>query len=99
MLLVLLLSGCALKPQIVVVDTTPRPASAPELLLDEPTGAYRTIALVRVPPSETISDVNKLKARVVLEAAKLGAHAVIIGFEKDDTEIFIPAGAAWLSVP
>lgn len=94
----LLLAGCALKPEIVQLDPTPRSPTTPEVLAEEPRREYKTIALIRVAPAAG-EGVNKLTERVVLEAGKLGGDAVILGFEDEGSSVFIPSGAALIEVP
>jgi hypothetical protein len=80
-LVLLVVAGCA--PEILHVDDqAPRPHRDPaavRLLLDAPEDPYRTIAIIRSRKQNVFRSMERLKAEVRAEAARLGADAVILG--------------------
>jgi hypothetical protein len=81
-LFLLLVAGCGVPEILHVDDLAPRPERDPaavRLFLDAPEDPYRTIAIIRSREPNIFRSVEKLKAEVRAEAARLGADAVILG--------------------
>ena len=86
----ILLSGCASSDFLVL-----EPSSV-EMLLDEPDRAYQTIALIEVSDQSWDMDLQTLADKILEEASKLGADAVIIGAQSTESGAFIvPIGYMW----
>jgi hypothetical protein len=80
LLLVALLAGCGPSLDRLQIDPTPRPARAVsevQVLLDEPTQPYRSIALIEATTVGS-ADLSLLADRLKEEAARLGGDAVLV---------------------
>lgn len=81
-LTLIVLTACG--PKVLHVDDQPRATRAPDqvqLFIDAPDRPYRTIGLIRSEGVNLFNDVEDRKRQVRAAAARLGADAVILGFQ------------------
>lgn len=90
-----LTTACA-SANVMRLDSDIRPAISPDsvvFLLDEPKQPYKAIGLVEVSDDGWGLGLETLKKRLGVEAAKMGAHAVIIGRQSQTAgAVFYPVG-------
>lgn len=82
LLALMVLVACG--PKVLHVDDRPRSTRAPDqvqLFIDAPDRPYRTIGLIRSEGVSLFNDVEARKRQVRAAAARLGADAVILGFQ------------------
>jgi hypothetical protein len=96
----LLASSCA-SAEVMRLDNVARPSTEPDsirVLLEEPAEPYTSIAMVVVSDDGWGLSLEKIKRRVVAEAAKLGGEAVIVGHQSGRAgTTFIPVGQTWIA--
>jgi hypothetical protein len=93
-----ILAGCVTS-DILRLDSENRPAkdlSELQLLMEEPEQRYKFIAMITVSDEAWGLPLEKLKTRLLSDAALLGGDAVIVGIESHDAgTIFSPIGYSY----
>ncbi len=100
--LVALVASCATVDVLHLDNTARRPKDNFEvqLLLDEPKQPYVAIAVVVASDEGWGLSLDKIKDKLIKEAARLGGDAVIIGREsKEAGAVFTPVGNTFYAVP
>ncbi len=91
----LLLVSCA-SASVLKINATvlpPRDASTVQVLLDEPSRKYKTVALVEVSDDGWGLGLDALKKKLTAEAGKLGGDAVVISRQsRTSGAILVPVG-------
>jgi hypothetical protein len=95
----LIVLGCVATAEVMRLDTTPRQPRSPQeiqVLLEEPKEPFLAIALIEASDQGWGLSLDKIKERLLVEAGKVGGHAVIIGREsKGAGTAFVPIGQMW----
>lgn len=93
----LVAAGCV-STSVNRLDPVARPALSPDavtVLLEEPERPHTVIAILQSTGKSVFDSYADLRKEMVLEAAKLGGEALIIGPESTDSE-FIFTGVAMI---
>lgn len=94
--LMVAVAGCGTTADVMRTDATVRAPSDPaaiQVLLDEPSRPYTSIAMVTISDEGYDRSLEELKAAMVAEVAKLGGDAVIVGTEtRSGGTVLVPAG-------
>ena len=96
------MASCATVDVLHLDNTARRPKDNFEvqLLLDEPKQPYVAIAVVVASDEGWGLSLDKIKDKLIKEAARLGGDAVIIGREsKEAGAVFTPVGNTFYAVP
>ena len=91
----LLVAGC-IKTRVQLLDHSERAARSPAavaVLLEKPQREYTVIAVVESNTETVFDSFDDLQRELVVEAARLGGEALILGSESTDSE-FIFTGIA-----